>query len=106
MQLGRPHDQIAHRHGSPPQWRRYERGQKNTGANGDERGDEYIHPGLLGYGLAQLSGDDGHEQHRQRAARAAQGVGREAHRDQGEEHEGRALQGIAYGCCHGGAAHG
>ena len=61
---------------------------------------------ILGDSFAQLGCDDRDEEDREGAARAAQLVGGCADRDQGEEDQGRCLQGIADGDRHGGAAHG
>ena len=49
--------------------------QGHTGEDGHQGGDQDVYLGLLGHRLAQLSGDDGDEQHGQGAARAAQGKG-------------------------------
>ncbi len=74
--------------------------------DGDQGGDQDVHLGLLAHRLAELSGDDGHEQDCQRPARAAQGVGGKAHRHQGKEDQRRGLKGVADGHRHGRAAHG
>ena len=68
-------------------------------------GDQDIHLGLFGHGLAKLGGDDSHKQYGQRAARPAQDVAGVAHCHQGEEHHGRGLESVADGHRHGRAAH-
>ena len=65
-----------------------ELGQGHADQNGDARGDQNIHLGLLAHHFAALRGDDGDDQNGQRAARSALSVGCPAH---GEEDHGISL---------------
>ena len=104
--LGGPHDQGAHLAGGCADGGGDEHGQTDAHKDGHQRGDQDVHLGLLAHGLAQFSGHDGNDQHGQRAAGPAQGVGRVAHRDQTEQHQRRAVECPADGAGHGWAAHG
>ena len=57
-----------------------QRGRADAYENGDYRGHQNVNLSLLAHGLAKLRGDYRHKEHRERAARAAHGVGRKAHR--------------------------
>ena len=95
LQLGCPLDHIAY-----PAC-----GLANVGCNQDSkqdahqgrncRGYQNVHLGPLGDQLAALAGDDGNHIDRQRTAGAAQLIAGKAHSDQGEEHQGRRMQGVA-----------
>ena len=104
--LGGPHDQGAHLTCGGTDGGGDQHGKAHAGKNGHQRGYEDVHAGLLAYGLAQLGSRDGDDEHGQRAACAAQSVGRIAHGDQAEQHQRRAVQCPADGTGHGGAAHG
>ncbi len=89
-------------------------GKGHAGEDGHQRRHQNVHPGLLGDGLAQLGGENGDEQNRQRPACAlapvqgggAQQICRIAHRRQRKKHQRRRLQRPADGHGHGRAAHG
>ena len=106
--------EVAHGGGGGADGRGPPRRQAHAHQNGHQRRHENVDLRLLGHRLAQLGGDDGDEQHGQRAARAlaavqrgaAQRVGGVAHRGQREEHQRRGLKGVADGHSHGRAAHG
>ena len=68
-----------------------ELGQGHTDQNGDARGDQNIHLGLLAHHFAALRGDDGDDQNGQRAARSALSVGCPAHGGEREEDHGISL---------------
>ena len=115
LELGGPHDDVAHRRGGGADGRGPPSGQTYPRQNGHQGGHQDVNLGLLAHRLAQLGGDDGDEQHRQGAAGpglvrdeagGAQGVGGIAHRGQGEEHQGGRLEGAADGHGHSRAAHG
>ena len=105
LQLSGPHDELTEGAGHGADGRR----DDPCGADADEGGDDGRHQnidfGFLADGLAALSGDDGNEQHRQRAAGLAQGIAGVAHGSQGEQHQRRRLESVSDGNGHGRAAH-
>ena len=109
-----PLDEVAHGTGGGTDSRCPPGRESHAHQDGHQGRHQDVDLGLLADGLAQLRGDDGNEQDRQRAACAAasgegggpQGVGGIAHRYQGEEHHGRRLEGVADGHGHGRAGHG
>ena len=104
--LGGPHDQGAHLTCGSANGCGDQHGKAHAGKNGHQRGDKDIDLGLLAHGLAHLSSHNGNDQDSQRAACAAQRIGRVAYSDQAEQHQRRAVQRPADGTGHGGAAHG
>ena len=104
--LGGPHNQGAHPVGSLADGGCNQQGQGHARKDGHQRGDQNVDAGFFADGLAQLSRHNGDEQHRQRAAGAAQRVGGPAHRHQTEQHQVGGVEGAADGAGHGGAAHG
>ena len=83
-----------------PNGRGAEIGQQGAGQNSDGGRHQDVYRSFLADQLAQLSSDDGDEQHSQRTAFPAQGVGGAAHSGQGEQDKGRRFQGIADGDGH------
>ncbi len=114
LEHGGPLDNVPHGGGRGADGRGQQGGQPHSGQDGHQGGDQNVDFRLLGHRLAQLGGNHGDEEHRQRPARplaagqgdAAQGVGGIAHRGQGKQHQGRRLEGVADGHGHGRAAHG
>ena len=104
--LSGPHDQGAHLAGGSTDGSRNEHGKAHAHKNGHQRGDKDIDLGLLAHGLAHLSSHNGNDQNSQRAACAAQRIGRVAHGDQAEQHQRGAVQCPADGTGHGRTAHG
>ena len=104
--FGGPHDQGAHLTCGSANGCGDQHGKAHAGKNGHQRGHEDVHAGLLAHGLAQLGSHDGNDEHGQRAACAAQSIGRVAYGDQAEQHQRRAVQRPANGAGHGRAAHG
>ena len=105
LQLGGPHDEGAHRAGRRADGRGEQRRQARAHQNRHRRGDENVHLSFLAHQLAELRRHDGNEVHRQRAACAAQRVGRRAHRDEAEQHQLRRVQCVADGYRHGRPRH-
>ena len=62
--------------------------------------DQNVDLRLLAHGLAALGGKDRDDEHGERAACAALGVGRPAHRGKGEEHHRVSLERVADGDRH------
>jgi hypothetical protein len=104
--FGGPHDQGAHLTCGSANGCGDQHGKAHAGKNGHQRGHEDVHAGLLAHGLAQLGSHDGNDEHGQRAACAAQSIGRVAYGNQAEQHQRRAVQRPANGAGHGRAAHG
>ena len=88
--FGGPHDQGAHLTCGSANGCGDQHGKAHAGKNGHQRGHEDVHAGLLAHGLAQLGSYDGNDEHGQRAACAAQSIGRVAYGDQAEQHQRRA----------------
>ena len=101
-----PHDGLSHGGGGLAHRGGNEGGEADTRQHRDNGRHQNIDLSLLTDGLTQLGGQNGDEQHRQRAAGSAHGVGGEAHGDQGEQHQRRGLQCPADGYRHAGAHHG
>ena len=99
------HDQLAKGAGGFADGGSNDVGRADADEGGDDGRDQNVDFSLFTDSLAALRSDDGHEQHGQRAAGAAQQVAGVTHSRQREERQGRGLEGIANGDGHGGAAH-
>ena len=106
LELRGPHDGLSHGGGGLAHRGGNEGGEADTRQHRDDGRHQNVDLSLLTDGLTQLGGQNGDEQHRQRAAGSAHGVGGEAHRDQGEQHQRRGLQRPADGYRHARAHHG
>ena len=114
LQVGRPHDDRTDARCGSSDRGSDQGGESDACENRHKRSDEDVDPGLLGDRFAAFRGDDRDKQNSKRAAcaaaaaqsRAAQRVGRVTDCREGEQDQGRSLQGIADGDCHSGAAHG
>ena len=104
--FGGPHDEGAHLTCGCADGGGDEHREADAGKDGHQRGDKDVNAGLLADGLAQLSGHNGDDEDGQRAACAAEGVGRVAHRHEAEQYQRRAVERPADGHGHGRAAHG
>ena len=105
LQLCGVHDKLAEGTGNLANWRRNDVGSANADEGGDDRRYQNVDLGLLADGLAALSGNNGYEQYRQRAASTAQQITSVTNGRQGKQYQRRRLEGVADGNGHGGTAH-
>ena len=100
LELGRIVDDNAKRRGRRADGRGDPLGERDADQDGHGGRDQNVDLRLLAHGLAALGGKDRDDEHGERAACAALGVGRMAHRREGEEHHRGCLQRVADGNGH------
>jgi len=92
LQLCGPHDEPAHGAGRRADGGGDQGGNADARQSGDDGRYQNVDLRLLADGLADLAGQNRHEQHRQRPSGPAHIVGGKAHGNQGIQHQGRRLQ--------------
>ena len=100
LEFGRIVDDNAKCRGRRADGRRDPLGERDADQDGHGGRDQNVDLRLLAHGLAALGGKDRDDENGKRAARAALGVGRPAHRGKGEEHHRVSLERVADGDRH------
>ena len=103
MQLGGPHDEVADPGGGDADVGRAEDGEQGADDDGHNGRNQDINRRFLADGLAAFRGYAGNDQNGQRAARAAQLIGGEAHGAERKQHKRRTMKRVSDGDRHGDA---